>query len=125
MFSKITNALKNVLFISIFFAGAVVAPMEQAHAKEPVKKPIASPIQIIGKTADHKYNVYKLDGEVDAIRWFANGKSYNSEDLASRMEFIKKEDVDNGTYHCAFVCKDGLQNTVGLNPNFAHIFGKK
>lgn len=125
-FSKLDTFLRDFFTFLLFMLPAVVGGIKDVNAKEPVQKPaISAPIEIIGKTDDKKYNIYKLEGEVNDIRWFSNGNAYNGADLAERMEFIKPEDAQSSKYNCAFVCKDKANHVVGLNPAFAPLYSKK
>jgi hypothetical protein len=121
MFSKINSSIRDLLVLALFMLPGVFAASE-VNAKEGNSKAVSHPIQIIGKTTDGKFNIYKLKGAIDAERWTANGRTYDGADLAVRIPFLKKSDMPGLT--CAFVCKDSKQNVVGLNPNFAWLYAK-
>lgn len=131
MYTKITQYTKDILIIALMMLTTVFCNIDTQAAEVAVQsakakpvKAISNPIKIIGKTKDNKYDVYQLEGELDDINWFSNGVSYNGGELAKRMIFIKKEDIGNG-YKCGFICVDGFQNVVGLNPNMAFLYQKK
>lgn len=72
-------------------------------------------IKVVGKTADGKYPIYELEGELNDTGYFSSGVKWTANDLQSRLAYIAPEDVDHG-YSCDWVCKDSANHIVGLNP---------
>jgi hypothetical protein len=107
---NIIKAIKTVGAVAIFFVAAFIAPHE-ADARTTDE----FTIPVIGKTDDGKYSRFDLEGDLEDIKWFTNTTNYvyTSGDLLVRLPFIKKEDIDKGTYVCKFVCKDKEGYIVG------------
>ena len=116
---NVREVFQPVLMFALLCAGAVIAPMEAKAA------PAAKSIEVTGQTADKKYPIYKIEGDYEDVKYFANGKAYTSGDLFGKMKYIKKEDVNANGYKCGFICKDSAGHTVGINPNFAFLAPKK
>jgi hypothetical protein len=72
-------------------------------------------IKIVGKTADGKYPIYELEGDVNALSYFSPGLVWTPNDLLTRLAYLEPADVDHG-YTCDWVCKDSANHIVGLNP---------
>lgn len=93
---------------SIFFVGAFMAGHDaDAQSIDTAKIPV------IGKTTDGKYNVYDLDGAANDLSWFSGNYVYKANDLLTRLDFVKKEDIDAGTYYCEWVCLNKDNRIVG------------
>jgi hypothetical protein len=118
--------LQGLMFCAMLMASGFMAAHEaQSKDMRGVKAPAAKTIEVIGATQDGKYKVYQLKGDLDGPNFFAGNTVYKSSDLFGKMDYIKKEDVNAHGYTCQFICKDGYQNVVGINPNFAFLAPKK
>lgn len=116
----------KVTHFSMAVIAAVVAAgaFNSAQAKQPAK--VANPIAVVGKTADAKYNVYDLKGDLSDLNYASSkGILYQPDDLVKRMDFLKEEDANKGTYTCEFICKDKQGHVVGLNPSWKKVYGIK
>lgn len=73
-------------------------------------------IPTMGVTADQRYPVYKLVGDVNA-GFFISGKNvYPNGELITRMIYIHAADVKRSDFDCGFICKNDRGQVVGLNP---------
>lgn len=92
-------------------AVAVPAPAAASATTE-----ASAVLKIVGKTADGKYPIYELEGDVDDLRYMApGGVIWMPMDLLNRMVYLEPADVDHG-YTCDWVCKDNANHIVGLHP---------
>ena len=107
----------------VLCAAAFVFNAEAGGAK---KATVKNPIKVTGKTADGRYNTYDLDGELDDLNYssITGNIIYQPDDLPDRIPFISPKDTNKGVYVCEFVCKDAHGNIVGLNPQWAKLYGK-
>lgn len=105
-------------YATSIFAVAQPLNVAQANAKVQQAKKVQQSIPVIGKTADGKYPVYNLEGDLTDINYFSGNTSWRSGDLLTRMVFLDPQDVNHGKYFCEYICKDGFQNVVGINPSF-------
>lgn len=105
-------------FSASIFAVAQPLDVAQASAKVQQAKKAQPGIPVIGKSADGKYPVYMLEGDLTDINYFSGNTSWRSGDLLTRMVFLDPQDVNHGKYFCEYICKDGFQNVVGINPSF-------
>lgn len=103
--------------------GAMAGNLAAVAAVKSTVKSTAIPV--IGTSEDKKYKVYKIDGELSDVNYKAAGRVYTSGDLFGKMDYIQKADVNAHGYKCGFICKDRLENVVGINPNFAFLAPKK
>lgn len=106
--SRFKTFMQFVLVLSILLFASFLAAKE-SHAA-------GAKIPVIGKSADGKYPVYDLRGDLQDFDYFSPGTKWTPNDLLTRMVFLDPRDVNNGKYKCAWICKDGFQNVVGLNP---------
>ena len=120
--SKILYAIAFVLAVatlSMLLAPAAKAAtlndtlIAQAQAGCPVVK---SAVPAIGCTADKKYVVFAVKGDVGADFWIINGKKYKSDYVIDNLPAIAPADVGKNGIHCHVTCQDGLGNTIGMNP---------
>lgn len=92
-------------------SGAVAVPTPAA----PVQTETAATIKVVGKTADGKYPIYELEGDLSDLKYFSPGLAWTPDDLLTRLVYLEPADVDN-RYKCDWVCKDSANHIVGLNP---------
>lgn len=114
------NGMIMKKYMYLAFAIALVMNSSMAQASKSAKA-VTNPIPVIGKTADQKYPVYGLEGDLDDFTFYANSVAYNTGDLEKRMVYLEKGDVDKNGYQCEFICKDSKGHTVGLNPAYRNV----
>jgi hypothetical protein len=115
---SILSIIASFVYSACIFAVAQPVNAAEANAKVQQAKKVQPGIPVIGKSADGKYPVYKLEGDLTDINYFSGNTSWQSGDLLTRMVFLEPQDVNHGKYFCEFICKDGFQNVVGINPSF-------
>lgn len=127
MKSKKDNFM-GVLFVLSLLLASVLAAREsgaQAKPKPQAIRTLDHPIPIVGKTADGKYPIYQLKGELDDFNWFSGSIVYAPADLLGNMVFVDINDIKKGgEYVCEYVCKDKAGNIVGMNPAYRAMAGK-
>lgn len=147
-FSKVGNAVRDMLLMSVFLLPAFMAPLEAKAGSladpagfaqatgiscQQQKASIAAikaeqkagRIAKISMTKDCKYPVYDLQGDLDDINYTSHDGSvmWQAGDLLTRIGYLDPVDVGRG-YTCEFVCKDTAGNIVGINPSFKKL-GKR
>lgn len=90
-------------------------PVAAPATAAPATAETGATIKIVGKTADGKYPIYQLEGDVDALSYFSPGLVWTPNDLLTKLVYVDPADVDHG-YTCDWVCKDSANHIVGLNP---------
>lgn len=71
-------------------------------------------IFITGKTADGKYNVYNIEGEIDDLKYFVGNTVYTANDMIKFLDGIPdKEDGKNGI-RCETICKNAKGQVIGV-----------
>lgn len=109
--------------MAVVAAIIAAATLHDSHAKDPKQK---NPIPTHGKTADGKYPIYDLKGDLADINYAtSNGVVYSPDGLVGRVEWLKPEDANTANYRCDFVCKDKNDRVVGLNPEWKKVYGAK
>lgn len=108
MFNAIKNSIINVGIFLLLCSGAVMAGSE-ANAAAPT-------IPTLGKTADGKYPVYNLQGDLEDANYASPGRVWQPDDLLKRMVFVDAADVKAGVAKCEWICKNRAQQVIGLNP---------
>ena len=78
--------------------------------------PKPSKIPVIGCTADGKYPIYKVEGQIDDVKFYVNGKMANSDWLFDNMGPIDLADTKGPKYKCNNVCVNQFGQFVGLTP---------
>lgn len=119
MIKAMKNSVAFYIFSMLAALSLLCSPFAHAAEKDPIAAK-AAPIKVIGKTADGKYPVYNLEGELSDTDWKAGGRIYTSGDLMKKLVFLDQADAfgPNHQYECEFVCVDKQKRIVGLNPNF-------
>lgn len=92
---------------------------------------LADQIPLTGKlSADGRYQVYRLEGELDDLNWFGWATAidgsreplvYKHNDLFKGMPFLEEADARSPNYACGYVCKDRLGQIVGINPSYKKV----
>lgn len=107
-------------FIFLFMIGALLAAtIPGAHARTP--KGVVLP-EVMGKTADGKYNVYNVKADApDDFQFFGTvkGQSYmwSDSDFQTYLPKIQKIDVNNKNYICgSVVCYTRDGHVIGSRP---------
>jgi len=108
MFVAIKKIVSFVALLLLLSAGGIMAGHE-AHAAP-------QPIPTLGKTADGKYPVYNLQGDLEDLNYASPGKVWQPDDLLKRMSFVEPADVKAGLVRCEWICKNRANQVVGLNP---------
>lgn len=110
MFKRIQSLCLNLAVFLLFCAGAVVGGQE-AHAA-------GGGIPVLGKTADGKYPVYNLQGDLDDLSYYSGNTQWQPDDLfkKNRMSYVDPADVQRGLAQCEIICKNRQQQVIGLNP---------
>ncbi len=109
MFAAIKKTLEMIALLALLSAGAIMGGQE-AHAAQPAQIPTT------GKTADGKYPVYNLQGDLEDLNYASPGKVWQPEDLLKRMTFVNQADIKSGEVRCEWICKNRVNQVVGLNP---------
>lgn len=75
-------------------------------------------VPVIGRTADQKYPVYGIKGDLEDINYMTtDGKTvYQPTDLFKRMGYVETSDVKGHGIQCEFICKNAAGQVIGLNP---------
>lgn len=81
--------------------------------------PPSSNVPTLGITADAQYPVYKIAEVVKGQYFIVNGQMHSNADLLGRMVVIRERDVGSARYQCDFLCRNGQQQVVGINPLYA------
>jgi hypothetical protein len=117
------NFCRNSVAVNLIAMFSVVLALTSSmvYAKQPSKN---AAISTAGKTADGKYPIYRLQGEIDDLTYMSDNFVYQPNELIGKMEFIKKEDVNKGVYACGYVCKDKADHIVGINPAYKWMIKK-
>lgn len=108
MFSVIKKAAFWIGMMLLLSAGGIMGGVE-ANAAQPT-------IPVMGKTADGKYPVYNLQGDLEDLNYASPGRVWQPDDLLRRMTFVDAADVKAGTVRCEWICKNRANQVVGLNP---------
>ena len=110
MFNAIKRIALTIGLVLLLSAGGIMAGHE-AHAAPPPQ-----PIPTIGKTADGKYPVYNLKGDLEDLNYASPGKVWQPDDLLKRMTFVDAADVKSAYARCELICKNRADQVIGLNP---------
>ena len=124
MISK-DNFFGLLFVLSLFVATIFAANESNAQPKPQGVRTLDHPIPVVGKTADGKYPIYQLKGELDDFNWFSGNIVYAPGDLLGNMVFVDMNDIKKGgEYSCAYVCKDRAGHIVGMNPAYKAMAGQ-
>lgn len=122
MFSNFKTIVSTAILM--MFVSALI-PAQAANVRPAAAPKVVNPVKVIGKTADGKYNVYDLDGDLNDINYrTSNSILFQPDDLPARMQYLSFKDAKSGAYACDFICKDKAGHTVGLSPDYAKMYGK-
>lgn len=108
MFNAIKKTVSWIALMLVLMAGGFMGGHE-AHAAAPT-------IPTLGKTADGKYPVYNLQGDLEDANYASPGRVWQPDDLLKRMVFVDAADVKAGVARCEWICKNRAQQVIGLNP---------
>lgn len=100
--------MKKFLLFVAFMVGQVLSQSHYLNAAEA--------IPTIGTTADGKYPIYQLEGELTDVNYKSGETLWTSGDLLTRIGYVDQADVNNNGYSCGFVCKDYQGHIVGIAP---------
>lgn len=75
-------------------------------------------VPVIGRTADQKYPVYGLEGDLQDLNYMSKQANavYQPQDLIKRMGYVEAADTKGHGIQCEFICKNAVGQVVGLNP---------
>lgn len=74
-------------------------------------------IYTVGKTADGKYNVYNVTGDLDDFNFKAGNAMYSERDVIKYLNAVDAKDVGK-TVKCYTICKNAAGQVVGVNPSY-------
>lgn len=78
-------------------------------------KQVYKSIYNIGKTADGKYNVYNIQGDLSEPNWTVGNYVYSEADMLRFLPAVDKADVGK-TVQCETLCKNAAGQVIGVNP---------
>ena len=120
------NFALNTLIASLFLSTSFIAPLEAQAADAVIQVTPATialakkkhRIPAVGITADGKYNVWDLKGELNDINYSSLDDSlmWETSDIERMVPAINAADVGHG-YVCDFVCKNNRGQIVGIAPH--------
>lgn len=120
MFTMQVGMLRMAAVAAIIAAIGLSLPATAKDTK------IVNPVPVVGKTADGKYDIYDLRGDLNDLNYVSSMHIiYQPDDLPARIKFLDPADVKAGTYVCDFICKDKVGHVVGLNPNLKKLYKVK
>lgn len=93
----------------------VAAAQAQAAAPSCAKKPC---VPVVGRTADGKYPVYALEGELEDFNYFSpkTNTQWSADAVVYRLAFADEADRKAGRIKCEVVCKNPAGQIIGANP---------
>lgn len=115
MRSKIKTCFSFLCLLALVSLSGFIAPME-AEALSLCKNN-KNIIKIIGQTADGRYPIYQLRGDLSDFSYQSDSPDlvWRPSDLLTRLVYLDPNDVNKG-YECDWICKDEKGHVVGLNP---------
>jgi hypothetical protein len=78
-------------------------------------------IYITGKTADGKFNVYNITGEIDEPNWNVGGKLYSGNDMIRYLDGVPAAMDGKGGIRCETICKNGLGQVIGVPEGYKNL----
>lgn len=90
---------------------------KQAEAAQYCVKKSAC-VPVVGKTADGKYPIYKLDGDPGDLKYFSGNTAYAPNDLVGRMGYVAAADAKIKGTECDWICKNAAGQVIGLDPAY-------
>lgn len=78
-------------------------------------KQVYKTIYITGKTADGKYNVYNVVGDIDDFNFKAGNLQYSDSEMLKYLDGVDAKDVGK-TIQCEAICKNKAGEVVGVHP---------
>lgn len=99
-------------------AGPVAKPVQVSTTAPKADCTKKNCVLMLGYTADSKYKIYDLEGDINDFSYFAPraNRQYTPDELVGRMGWVDEADMKAGTYRCDFVCKNRAGQIVGLSP---------
>lgn len=103
-------------------AQSFIAKAERERGAVCTKRPC---VPVTGRTADGKYPVYGLDGEVGDLNYFSGNTVFRPNDLLGRMGYVSDADSRARGVQCDWICKNAAGQVIGLDPAYLKISQKK
>jgi hypothetical protein len=114
--------MHSTRLVVILVAALTLSISASAQAKN-----VRNPVPVVGKTADGRYPIYDIEGDLTDIAYSTSKSTiYHPDELPERIGFISNKDAKNkAAYDCEFVCKDKAGHVVGMNPSWAKLYKMK
>lgn len=82
-------------------------------------------IYITGKTADGKYNVYNVEGDLSDTNWTAGNRLYSANDMIALLDGVPTAAMGKNGVKCETICKNAAGQVIGVPEGYKQIAKKK
>lgn len=120
--SGITIQLPAGMHPNSIGAQSFIAKAERERGATCTKRPC---VPVTGRTADGKYPVYGLEGELGDLNYFSGNTVFRPNDLLGRMGYVSEADSHARGIQCDWICKNAAGQVIGLDPAYLKISQKK